>query len=158
MNRSAIYMKAVLHQNGQVNEAVPDQVLPLLQLVSDLVTKRSDRFLVDWCLTTPQYELLLAAATDPEITLGDLSDQLHCSRGNVTGIVDRLERDGWLVRERSLEDRRVIRVRLTEKGYQVRAIQEAWLKELAGLALIWPADQRASLTAMLQQLYTELTA
>lgn len=149
-------MKAAVQSSSRVDQTVPEQVLPLLQLVSDLVTKRSDRFLVDWGLTTPQYELLLAAVTNSTITLGDLSDHLHCSRGNVTGIVDRLERDGWLARERSQEDRRVIRVRLTDKGYSVKAIQEAWLKELEGLAEIWPTDQRGALRFMLHQLYQEL--
>lgn len=149
-------MKEATQAPIPVDQTVPEQVLPLLQLVSDLVTKRSDRFLVDWGLTTPQYELLLAAVSDPEITLGDLSDHLHCSRGNVTGIVDRLERDGWLVRERSAEDRRVIRVRLTEKGYDVKQIQEAWLRELEGLAEVWPLEQRGALRGMLHQLYQEL--
>lgn len=149
-------MKAAVQSSGQVDQKVPEQVLPLLQLVSDLVTKRSDRFLVDWNLTTPQYELLLAAVTNSTITLGDLSDHLHCSRGNVTGIVDRLERDGWLVRERSQEDRRVIRVRLTEKGHQVKEIQAAWLKELESMAQIWPTDRRGALREMLHQLYHEL--
>lgn len=147
-----IYMKA----EGHVDQLVPEQVLPLLQLVSDLVTKRSDRFLVDWGLTTPQYELLLAATKHEMITLGDLSEHLHCSRGNVTGIVDRLERDGWLVRERSQEDRRVIWVRLTAKGQQVKEIQDAWLKELESLAEIWPTEQRGALRSMLHQLYQQL--
>jgi len=35
---------------------------------------------------------------------------------NLTGIVDRLEEKGLVARERDVHDRRVIRVRLTEKG------------------------------------------
>lgn len=135
----------------------PGGVLPLIQQVSDLVEKRCDRFLsTRYGLTKPQYELLLAASDHAEITLGGLSDYLNCSRGNVTGIVDRLERDEWLVRERSNDDRRVISVRLTEKGHRIQEIRRELLIELANLARIWDAEQHEAMSAMLARMYKEL--
>lgn len=132
-------------------------VLPLIQLISDLIEKRCDRFLnARYGLTSPQFQLLKAAAQDNHVTLGGLSDQLNCSRGNVTGIVDRLERDEWLKRERSTDDRRVITVRLTEKGEQVAAIERELAQELASLSEIWDGRQREKLTDMLARLYREL--
>lgn len=138
-------------------EAGPERVLPLLQLISALVEKRCDKFLSQrHNLTMPQYQLLLAALSESDTTLGGLSDHLNCSRGNVTGIVDRLERDGWLVRERSSEDRRVITVKLTEKGEQVSDIKLEMVKELASLAEVWHSDQREMLTHILVRMYKEL--
>lgn len=132
-------------------------LLPLIQLVSSLVEKRCDRFLnAHYGLTTPQYELLLAAVEQEDVTLGGLSESLGCSRGNVTGIVDRLERDEWLSRERSLDDRRVITVRLTEKGYSVRSIQKELVQELAHLSQIWEPQQREELSRTLLRIYHEL--
>lgn len=138
-------------------EAHPGGVLPLIQQVSDLVEKRCDRFLSNrYGLTMPQYELLLAAAEHTDITLGGLSEYLNCSRGNVTGIVDRLERDEWLVRERSNDDRRVITVRLTEKGNRIDEVRRELLQELANLARIWDAEQHEAMSAMLARMYKEL--
>lgn len=134
-----------------------DGVLPLIQIISDLVEKRCDRFLsARYGLTMPQYQLLLAAIENLDVTLGGLSEQLNCSRGNVTGIVDRLERDEWLMRERSTDDRRVITVRLTEKGTRVKAIEKELSEELASLSQIWDSEQRTALAGLLARMYKEL--
>jgi DNA-binding MarR family transcriptional regulator len=136
----------------------PDNVLPLLQTIADLVEKRCHRFLSrKYGLTMPQYHLLLAAMYgDNATTLGSLADELNCSRGNLTGVADRLERDGWLVRERSTEDRRVVNIRLTEKGARVLDIKREVAKELAEIAKIWSPDERTVLMRTLEKLYVEL--
>jgi len=139
------------------DEVQAEGVLPLIQLISDLIEKRCDRFLsARYGLTSPQFQLLKAAVQDNNMTLGGLSEQLNCSRGNVTGIVDRLERDQWLKRERSTDDRRVITVRLTDKGDQVGTIERELAEELASLSEVWDGRQREKLTEMLVKLYREL--
>lgn len=140
-----------------VEAAEPDRVLPLLQLISDLVSKRCDKFLnAKYGLTMPQYQLLMAAVNETDATLGGLSEHLNCSRGNVTGIVDRLERDGWLDRERSSEDRRVITVKLTEKGTRVDEIRKELTDELSHLSNIWDQGERQALSDILVRMYREL--
>jgi DNA-binding MarR family transcriptional regulator len=144
-------------QVASAGEVQAEGVLPLIQLISDLIEKRCDRFLSSrYGLTTPQFQLLLAATQSQDVTLGGLSEQLNCSRGNVTGIVDRLERDQWLQRERSTDDRRVITVRLTDKGDQVGEIQNQLAEELASLSHVWDEGQRGALADMLLRLYREL--
>jgi DNA-binding MarR family transcriptional regulator len=134
-----------------------DNILPLLQTIADLVEKRCHRFLTRrYGLTMPQYHLLLAAVYGDATTLGSLADELNCSRGNLTGVADRLERDGWLVRERSTEDRRVVNIRLTEKGTKVWEIKKELAKEMAEIAKIWSPDERAIMLRSLERLYGEL--
>lgn len=144
---------------AQLAEAQAEGVLPLIQLISDLVEKRCDRFLsTRFGLTAPQFDLLLAAVQQTDMTLGGLSEQLNCSRGNVTGIVDRLERDEWLKRERSTHDRRVITVRLTEKGHRIWEIKEDLAKEMANWSQVWDASHRKSLSGLLMRIYKDLKA
>ncbi len=139
------------------DKARTDGVLPLIQLISSLVEKRCDRFLNSrYGLTTPQYQLLLAALENTDATLGSLSQHLNCSRGNITGIVDRLERDEWLTRERSTEDRRVITVCLTEKGHRIREIKQALSRELEDLSQIWDSKQKKEVSQLLLRMYKEL--
>jgi DNA-binding MarR family transcriptional regulator len=134
-----------------------ENVLPLLQTIADLVDKRCHRFLNRrYGLTMPQYQLLLAALMGEASTLGALADELNCSRGNLTGVADRLERDGWLNRERSTEDRRVVNIRLTDKGSKVWEIQRELAKEMAQMAAIWAPQEQAMLMNSLQKMYMEL--
>lgn len=71
-----------------------------------------------WNLTLPQFDVLaeLARTDDRGFTFIELSRLLLVTSGNLTGIVDRLERDQLVRREPAPDDRRVIRVKLTAKG------------------------------------------
>ena len=81
--------------------------------------RQADRFLSSYGLTPSQFEILTVLSEEGEIPLNRLSERLCCACSNVTGIVDRLERDGLVKRERSREDRRVILLALTDKGQEV---------------------------------------
>ena len=51
-----------------------------------------------------------------DLSLSELSERIRAQNSTVTGIIDRMEREGLVVRERSKEDRRVVHIRLTPKG------------------------------------------
>jgi DNA-binding MarR family transcriptional regulator len=67
-------------------------------------------------LTGPQLAVLRAAAQHPAMTPGRLAAAVHLSRSTVTGIVDRLEVRGLVVRSRNAKDRRSVVLSVTEKG------------------------------------------
>ena len=46
----------------------------------------------------------------------DLSDGLYLSKGAITKAINKLENDGWVLREKSIEDKRYYVLKLTEKG------------------------------------------
>jgi DNA-binding MarR family transcriptional regulator len=79
---------------------------------------RFTRFFDGEGLTGAQYGVLRCVGeAGPEgLKLTDLSGHLMVSCGNITMVVDRLEEAGLLRRERCVEDRRVIRARLTPAG------------------------------------------
>lgn len=52
----------------------------------------------------------------PNISLGKLSELSRVSNSTMSGIVDRLVRAKWVVRERSESDRRTLTMKLTDKG------------------------------------------
>lgn len=60
-------------------------------------------------------------------TMGALADELACDRGNVTGIVDRLEDAGLVARSAPEYDGRVRIISLTEEGARHRAATETRL-------------------------------
>lgn len=104
-------------------------------------------------LTTPQFGVLEALYHLGPLSLGDLAGKLLVTGGNVTYVMDRLEEQGLVYRERSPDDRRIIQAKLTEKGFDlIRGVfpeHGAFIEELSdGLT---PAEQD-ELRALLKKL------
>ena len=72
-------------------------------------------------LTGPQLTVVKLLETFGDLSLTDLSERIRAQNSTVTGIIDRMEREGLVRRERSSEDRRKILIRLTEKGVKLAA-------------------------------------
>ena len=70
----------------------------------------------EYDLTAPQFGVLEALLHLGPLSLGELAEKLLVTGGNVTYVMDRLEAQGMVVRERSGDDRRVVRAHLTTKG------------------------------------------
>jgi MarR family transcriptional regulator, organic hydroperoxide resistance regulator len=70
-------------------------------------------------LTGPQLTVLKVLEGVGDLSLSELSERIRAQNSTVTGIIDRMEREGLVVRARSTEDRRVVHIRLTEKGGKI---------------------------------------
>lgn len=75
----------------------------------------------EYGLTTPQFGILEALHHLGPLSLGELADKLLVTGGNVTYVMDRLEEQGLVYRQRSPADRRIIQAKLTEKGKELIA-------------------------------------
>jgi DNA-binding MarR family transcriptional regulator len=88
-------------------------------------------------LTHPQIHALLHLGHEGGLTMGELARRIGVTEKTVTGIVDRLERETYLQRERDATDRRVVRVCLTPKGREAHERIDAeihrHIKEILGL-------------------------
>jgi MarR family transcriptional regulator, organic hydroperoxide resistance regulator len=72
-------------------------------------------------LTPPQLQVLWRLWLENGVLTSRLVENSEISSGTITGLLDRLEARGLVRRERCTDDRRVVRVYLTEEG---RALQE----------------------------------
>ncbi len=84
--------------------------------------------------TLPRFDVLSALERHRDgLRMSELSAKLMVSNGNVTGIVDRLEKDGQVERTPVAGDRRANLVRLTEPGLvrfnEMAADHEAWVDQ-----------------------------
>src|SRR5262249_27635980 len=59
-------------------------------------------------LTGPQLTVVKILETMGDLSLTELSERIRSQNSTVTGIIDRMEREGLVTRERSKEDRRVV--------------------------------------------------
>ncbi|MBN2802441.1 MAG: MarR family transcriptional regulator [Deltaproteobacteria bacterium] len=80
-------------------------------------------------LTTPQLICLQTVVNLGNTTLSFLTKEVGFSGSTVTGIIDRLEVKGLIVRERSTDDRRKIFLKVTEQGKELVAKSPSLLQD-----------------------------
>jgi DNA-binding MarR family transcriptional regulator len=96
--------------------------------------------------TLPRFDVMAALYRQPDgMLMSEISRFLMVSNGNVTGIVDRLVSDGFVVRAQRNGDRRTSFISLTRKGRAVfgemAAAHEKWVDELLGSVSARDADR-----------------
>jgi len=85
---------------------------------SNIIEKKvRNLFRSEFGVTLPRFDLMSALSREPSgLTMGELSKKLLVSNGNVTGIVERLQKEGLVKRWVLPTDRRIYSVGLTTKG------------------------------------------
>ncbi len=88
----------------------------------------------EMALTPHQFMVLKTIADTNDCIMSDLSNKLGVTMGNMTGLVDRLIKEGHVTREHDSDDRRVVKVKLTSKGKDIAAkvgkIKKALLQDI----------------------------
>ena len=108
------------------------RMLSITKMVSQEIRRR---LRVEFGATLPQFDLLAQLYREPDgLRLSDLSRRTMVTNGNITGLADRLEADGLIVREMLNGDKRVTVAKLTRRGRETFAVMakahESWQREL----------------------------
>ena len=77
-------------------------------------------------LTFPQYRMMRVLGKFGAMPMNKIGEHMLVTPANITGLVDRLERRGYIERVEKSTDRRIVRIKLTRKGkilYQRTSIQ-----------------------------------
>lgn len=132
-------------QRGDLDRIV--ETILYLYTESRRVTKQVARSLG---LTGPQVSALKILEAVGDLSLSELSGRMSAKNSTITGIVDRMERDGLVVRERSQTDRRVVLIRATPRGLEIAQSVPVTAMEVFTRALrSLPRDDRAQLNRIL---------
>lgn len=86
-------------------------------------------------LTHTQFFLLIALYEGDGLSMSELAQRIAVDKPTMTGLLDRMERDGFIRRERDPEDRRTWRVYLTEKAKALKGVLTEIYEEVNGLFL-----------------------
>lgn len=102
-------------------------------------------------LSPQQHQALLSIHGFPDgpdkISIGELAEKLQLRHHSVVGLINRLQKDGLVIRRPSETDRRFVRVSLTEKGLgKLRRLSEVHQRELQ--------QRSSSLRELLKQIST----
>ena len=125
------------HPSVQVLESdkAPDSVGYRVKLLSQLLGRHFQEMLDPHGLTPFHWLVLCCLWEQDGLPTSHLGDRLCQVGGTLTGVIDRMEERGLVRRERDPEDRRVLRIWLTESGRQFEAVLPALSAELRERAL-----------------------
>lgn len=92
------------------------EIMQSLRRVFKAIQNYSHEVSSKFGITGPQLWVLKTIYQNGNLSLSELSKRMYLHPSTVSGVVDRLEKKGYVLRDRDREDRRVIKVQLTVKG------------------------------------------
>ena len=69
-------------------------------------------------LTYPQYLVLLSLWEQDHVSMKELGQKLNMGTGTLNPIISRMQQSGWLIKERSKTDERMMLISLQDKAYK----------------------------------------
>jgi DNA-binding MarR family transcriptional regulator len=109
-------------------------------------------------LTAMQGHTLRVLDPDRPVAMSALADGLTCDASNVTGIVDKLESRGLVVRQGAGHDRRIKMLAVTEEGRRLRDQMGARMMEPPAAVAALSSGDRQKLAAVLRAIVDERAA
>jgi MarR family transcriptional regulator, organic hydroperoxide resistance regulator len=95
---------------------IVSEIIDNLRRVFQVVNEQSKKAERETGLTGPQLWAIKTIAQEAPIMVSEIARHMYLHPATVVGILDRLEKQGLVIRIRSTEDRRVVRVELTKEG------------------------------------------
>lgn len=104
-------------------------------------------------LTVSQFFVLGALYDRDGVSFSELSERVAVDASTLTGIIDRMERNGFVERRPDPEDRRVVRIFLTPKAKEVATQVMPFADRLdANIRKLFPREQMEVFEAVLAKL------
>ncbi|WP_245632820.1 MarR family winged helix-turn-helix transcriptional regulator [Alicyclobacillus kakegawensis] len=143
-----------------MNPSLPDCVVEIeqrLRQISALVRRRGRALLERYGITPPQFDALLILDKEGDLTIGEMSTRLGLAYSTTTDLVDRLERAGFVVRQRDRADRRVVRVCMQSSGAQlIEDVLDARRAYLARILEPLGPEEKREVLRVLDLLYAHM--
>jgi DNA-binding MarR family transcriptional regulator len=99
-----------------MNPPYEDCILFLLSKACQRAHGKFKKHLQGYGLTPPQSLVILALNEGDGISAGELARRLTLDYATLSGLLDRMAEAGWILKETADDDRRTLRISLTEKA------------------------------------------
>ena len=108
-------------------------------------------------ITFSQYNVLLALSREGPMQMNKLGENMLVAPANVTGLVDRMEKKGYVRRKKGEKDRRLYVIEATEKGTRVfTSISSKFRLYVGNLGSTLTREERNSTLAALRKVRMEV--
>jgi DNA-binding MarR family transcriptional regulator len=123
-----------------------------LNMTFQLIYQEIQKTLKKEHLTLPQLDILVCLGRTEGLTLGEIGERLMVTGGNITGVMDRLEKSGYVYRDRDKTDRRIVRAKLTTDGLLLhKEILPIFTKKWNEIVNILELDEQRQLSRLLKK-------
>jgi MarR family transcriptional regulator, organic hydroperoxide resistance regulator len=142
------------------NNISTDQIAKLektLRHISGAIKQNGRKILNNYPITNPQFIALQWLKEEGDLTIGELSAKNGLAFSTTTDLVDRMEKNDLVERVRDLNDRRVVRIHVLEKGHRI--IEDVILKRQEYLNEVlenFTEEQTGTLIELLNLLHLQM--
>ena len=100
---------------------VAEEACLSISRTADVISQRYEQFLKSWEISGTQYNVLriLRGAGAEGLRCGEIGTRMVKHDPDITRLLDRMEKAGWIERARDTKDRRVILTRISSQGLQL---------------------------------------
>jgi DNA-binding MarR family transcriptional regulator len=113
-------LATTLKQNRPFVSLEQEVYLSILRTASEL-SHAVDQFFRPFDITPSQYNVLriLQGAGTDGLCRNEISERMVTATPDMTRLLDRMEKTGWVTRERAVEDRRQVSTHITKSGTEL---------------------------------------
>ncbi|MFF2480139.1 MarR family winged helix-turn-helix transcriptional regulator [Paenibacillus sp. NPDC058071] len=92
-------------------------------------------------LSYTQFKLLFSLHREERLKVSELAESMGLTSGAITGVCDKLVAEGYVVRERATDDRRVVYVEMTPEGRGlVEQLLDTQSESISTLFMVLPEE------------------
>ncbi len=90
-----------------------------LRKIDYIIRKEGRGILNDFNITVPQFTALQILINNGNMTIGELSQKMVLACSTITDLIDRMEKSELVCRKKDDKDKRVVRIEVLPKGYDI---------------------------------------
>lgn len=125
-----------------------------LRKVDYIIRIKGREILNDFNITSPQFTALQILINNGNMTIGELSQKMSLACSTITDLVGRMEKTDLVIRKKDTEDKRVVRVEVLPKGFDIlEKVLDKRRKFLQLKLSNFDKEQKEALSSGLYELY-----
>lgn len=101
--------------NDELVQKQADEIIEIFKNIRKSIGCKSEKSAKKYGFTAPQIGVIFHLHMMPSITLQALSEHMNLTKSTVSGIVDRLEKQGVVTREIPKDNRRIVKLSISEE-------------------------------------------
>ena len=127
-------------KNKYDNLKLENQLCFPLYAASKEIVRQYKPFLDKLDMTYTQYITMMVMWEHKELTVKELGQYLYLDSGTLTPLLKTMEKKGWVERNRSKEDERVLSVSITESGEKLKELAADVPEQMADCVKLNPEE------------------
>ena len=101
--------------NDELVQKQADEIIEIFKNIKKAISSKFEKSAKKYGFTAPQLGVIFHLHVMPSITLQALSEHMGLTKSTVSGIVDRLEKQGVVTREIPKDNRRIVKLSISEE-------------------------------------------